>query len=180
MISKTKTTFPVSLADARKHLRLDDDFTDDDEEINLLIEVATQLAEDYLNKDIALTTNTLKLYDFLSDTIEVNESNLIEVVSVKDEYGNSYTWDKFYVWDSHFEIELDSTPSGDPLTVVFTTGFESGKCPKPIIQAIKVKIWDLYDIGRSSHLSQGVTDTKLFERLLDSYQAKIVKYRREC
>ncbi len=180
MIQKTKTTYPVSLDEAKKHLRLDDDFTDDDSEITSLIETATRIAEDYIGKDIAETTNELKLFDFLSDFLEVNESNLIELTSVKDKAGASYTWKRIYKYDNHFEVDLTDTINTDELTVTFKTGYASGTCPAPIKQAIKMKIWDLYDIDRSSKLSSGVRDAQTFEYLLNPYQVKSFVYRREC
>lgn len=180
MISKTKSVYPVLKEEAKKHLRLDDDFTDDDEYVNLLIGTATQVAEDYIEKDIAKTSNTLKLKDFYGSTIELNEGNFLSVTSIGDAEGNSYANYVVYVYDSYVVIKLESNISTTELTVEFETGYEKGTCPMPIRKAILVKVGDLYDIDRSSYVSTSIRNTGVFEALLNKYKAIRFKYYREC
>lgn len=65
-ITKTKVSFPVSLDEAKRHLRVDETFEIDDDFIQGLIFAATLRAEQYIGKDIALTNNVLILDDFCS------------------------------------------------------------------------------------------------------------------
>ena len=82
MITKVKTSYPVTLQDAREHLRLDDDFIRDDRYITGLIPVATRAAEDRIRKDISRTTNVLKLYNFAGSVIKLNQGNLISITAI--------------------------------------------------------------------------------------------------
>lgn len=180
MLSKTKSTYPVTKEEAKKHLRLDDDFTDDDEYVNLLVETATQVAEDYIEKDIAKTSNILKLKDFYGGTIELNEGNLLTIDSIEDADGNTYSNYIVYVYDSYVIVELEGYVSTTELTVEYTTGYEKGTCPMPIRKAILIKVGDLYDIDRSSYVSSGIRNTGVFEALLNKYRAIRFKHYREC
>lgn len=67
-VVKTKTTYPVSLLEAKIHLRVDIDFEEDDGYIEGLIKASTHACENYIGKDIALTTNVAS---FLSSLVTI-------------------------------------------------------------------------------------------------------------
>ncbi len=87
MIQKTKSVYHVTLEEAKSHLRLDEDFTQDDKYIRNLIQAATNIAENEIQKDIAKTTNVLTRIDFAGDVIRVNEGNLITITSLSRGFG---------------------------------------------------------------------------------------------
>ena len=62
---KVKTAYPISLSEVKRHLRIDNDFTNDDAYIeDAIIKTSTKYCENIINKDIAKTSNTLTVYDF--------------------------------------------------------------------------------------------------------------------
>ena len=80
---KVKTYNSVYLDEAKRHLRIEADWEQDDEYITNLISAATQLCENYIGKDIALTTNTLKLWDYAGQYLTIDEGNFISVDSIE-------------------------------------------------------------------------------------------------
>lgn len=175
MINKVKTLYHVSLAEAKKQIRLDDDFTQDDGQILALIKAATEIAENFIKKDIAKTTNVLTRYDFSGGWIRILEGNLISITSIEiKETPTPLSNFTTYVYRDYFKIELDSPVDTEELTVTFETGFDANKLPAPIKTAILIKIADLYDMQRSSFVFVSNKDTGIFETLLLPYQANHV------
>lgn len=171
-ITKSKAYYPVSLNEAKRHLRVDMDFTDDDDYIEDLIVSATTLAENYINKDIAKTTNTLEIYNFYGDSITIYEGNFISVIDVVDEYDASIgTIDYTAGHNNSFTINWSSPIEADPLKITFYTGYNDNETPQLIKQAILIKIGDLYDNARSDYNWNGMQDNKVFETILNSYIA---------
>jgi len=167
-ITKSKALYPISLAEAKRHLRVDVDFRDDDDYIENLITAATTLAENYINKDIAKTTNTLRIYDFSSDYLEVYEGNYISIIDVVDSNDASIgTLDYILNHDNSFIVEWTDTITTDPITLTYYTGYD--ECPVLIKQAILTKIGDLYDSARSNFAWNGMQDNKVFETILNFY-----------
>lgn len=173
-ISKTKSLYHVSLNEAKRHLRIETDYTEDDDYINALIKAASNYCENYIGKDITYTTNEYNIFDFTGDIIRIDEGNLIEVQSVISDASVSLdigVTKKFY---NYFEIELTDTVSYTsdytPLTVNFTTGYNENECPAEIVQAIYIKITDLYDEERSDYVWSGKPKTNVVETLLNSHK----------
>lgn len=171
-ITKTKLIYPVTLCEAKRHLRLENDFRDDDDYITDLIKAATTLAENYINKDIAKTSNVLRINDFYSDSIKIYEGNFLSLTSVVDEndasIGTLYQTNKHF---DYFSIEWAGYIESNPLTITFNTGYEEDECPELIKSAIMIKISDLYDNNRSSWIYSGMMDSKTFETILNYYAA---------
>lgn len=176
MISKTRNTYHTELEDAKKHLRLDSDFTDDNEYVNGLIETATMLAENYIEKCVASTTCVMTLNEFSGGVIKVPEGNFQSVTTVEGDSVEA-TVDFIRIYDDHFEIVLTENISVDELVVTYEAGYAAGACPKPIQQAIMIKIADLYDVTRSS-FTLGMQNNQTFEMILDHYRSLgLVHYR---
>jgi hypothetical protein len=172
-LTKSKSVYPVSLLEAKRHIRLDADFIDDDDYIESLIEVATAMAENYINKDIAKTTNTLEIYDFDTDSVTIYEGNFISVIDVVDANDASIgTVDATYSYFNSFKIDWTNNLSSDPLKITFYTGYNENEAPKIIKQAILIKIADLYDSARSDYNWNGMQDNKVFESILNYYIAQ--------
>jgi len=148
MNTKTKTNYLVTLNEAKAHLRVDTSV--EDNYITAAIKAAVEWCEQYINKDIATTTNVLVLDDFSGVCIHVNEGNLISLTSVKDENETSYPFTKLKRYDSRFKFEIAQVFEKD-LTVTFVTGYSTATLPASIKQAILIKTADIYDKIRDSY-----------------------------
>lgn len=171
-LTKEKTNYPLTLEYVKRHLRVDNEFVDDDDYILDLVRSATAMAEQYINKDIAKTLNTLRIGDFNSDYLRIYEGNFLELVSVTDEdenpVGSLKQTTKHF---DHFTIEWNSPFEADPTIVKFYTGYDVYETPEIIKQAILVQIGNFYDNARTSLVYSGLTDTKVFEKILNYHVA---------
>ncbi len=178
MIAKTKTYDIITLEQAKDHLRLDIDFTEKDNNITELIKAAIGYAENYIDKDIAATVNTLVIDDFTGNTIEIGAGHASGITSLQDTDSNNLAYKVKYN-DSDFIITLNEVISAEQqITLVFASGFNANNLPPPIKQAILIKIADLYDHeGSSYQLGQaGVYKNNAFENLLNFYVAQRIKH----
>jgi len=178
MITKTRTAYHITLDDAKQHLRIDAGETFDDEQINQMIQQAVEIAENYIEKSIAVTTCEMTIYDFIGDVIRVPEGNYLSVTSVKDGDDVEYDVEQVRIYDDHFEIELDTPINVDSLVVTFETGYSVGSCPGPIKRAVLVKVADLYDTERGSY-TLSLQNNKTFEMILNYYKPYRFTYFRE-
>ena len=150
MITKVKSDYLITLAEAKAHLRVDT--SAEDTYITNLIKAAVEYCENYIQKDIAVTANTLVIYDFSGQLVEVDEANLASITTVKDGSGASLTYEtEIERTDCSFIIELINSQSETDLEVKFVTGYTSGTLPASIRQAILIKLADLYDVERNSY-----------------------------
>jgi len=172
--TKVKTDYLITLAEAKSHLRVDT--SAEDNYISDLIKSAVNFAENYIDKDIATTTNTAVLKDFGGTLIEIDEGNLISITSIKDEAGTVLAYDSnLDIYDSSFIVELTNNLSIQDVTAVFVTGYSVSTLPPAIRQAIYIKLSDLYDVERSSAMFNTIQTNHVFESLLNYYVAKRVK-----
>lgn len=173
--TKTKLLYPLSLCEVKRHLRIDNDFVDDDDYLTGLIQTATMIAENYIEKDIAKTEVVLRIDEFDSDWIRINEGNFLSVVSVLDSNNASIgTIHQTSKHDDFFQIEWTTSICSDPLTITYYSGFNEDETPAIIKQAILIKIADLYDSQRADLNWSGLTDNKVFEQILNFY--KIIRF----
>jgi hypothetical protein len=169
---KTREIYPVSLCEIKRHLRIDNDFTDDDDYLIQIRNSAVQLAENYLNKAICKTSNELRIDEFNSDTIKIYEGNFLSMISVLN--ASSVAITTTYTTNSHynfFTIEWTSSVCSDPIYLNFYTGYEEDACPELIKQAILIKIGDFYDSQRADVAWSGLTNQRVFESILDGFTA---------
>ncbi len=171
---KTKLSYPVSLSEAKRHLRIEEDWHDDDDYISSLIIAGTQKAENYIGKDIAETNNTQIIYNFVSDTITIMEGNFLEFTQGVTDASTLISTDYVDIGYNFVNVVLPSCINSDPLTITYKTGYEETDCPALVKQAILVKIADLYDIDRQSYTEGNIKQNKAFESLLDSYRQIIL------
>jgi len=175
IISKVKSTYPVTLQEVKTHLRVDaNNFDDDDYIENAVIPAATRFCENFITKDIALTTNTYTVYDFYSDCLRVDEGNLQSITDVSIN-GTLYTDYELKTYNDHFELEWDNYLGGDDytLTTHFVTGYNENECPEEIRQAIFIACGDFYDVNRSSYTLGNIKREDVIQRLL-MYHKSIV------
>lgn len=176
---KTKVTYHILLADAKTHLNIEDDFTDDDSYITQLIKDSTQEAENYVDSDIAKTTNVFEYYDFYGSQVTLDGVPTISVESITylDSAGDSQT---VTLADCTIKKGVQVTEivfpdadyiDTDKLTVNYTSGYEdSTTVPASIHRAILMKIGDFYDVQRGSMVSGAFKDSGAFERALNSFK----------
>jgi uncharacterized phiE125 gp8 family phage protein len=175
-------TKPVTLSEAKLHLKMDDISADDDL-INALIASATEHAQNYTNR-VFINTEIVQVYDAFPTSGEVLRlavSPLVSVGSVVylDANGDSQTWDDAnYVVDIYTEPSLivekngstypDTIDQRNAVTVTYTSGFgtTAADVPQPIKQAILLLIGHFYN-HREDTVSEKRTAA---ERLLNFYR----------
>jgi len=158
---KTKSLYPVSLAEAKRKLRVDETFKDDDAYLQTLLEAATLKAEQFIGADIAYTLNLQKIYDFVGQDLTLNEGNFLSLVSIITDSSVSITADKTEIGYGKFYMELSDSVDSDPLYVSFYTGFSENECPNDIKAGILLILGDLYD---------GTDTSDTWERLLNPHK----------
>lgn len=168
---KVKTDYFITLAEAKIHLRVSDDFTAEDSYITQLIKAAVGFAESYIDKSIASTTNTVTLQGWSGTIITINEGNYRSVTTVTGETSGLISSDDYEIKydDSSFTITLDDSISDEDLILVFETGYILGTFPQEIRQAVYVKLTDLYDTERGSYHLGVMKREGVFESLLDYF-----------
>lgn len=171
-ITKTKTLYPVSLDEVKQHLRIDLSNTEDDDYISKsIIKSATRKAENFIGKDIALTTVEYKVYDFCGDSLFIPEGNLISLNYVISDASVAQSVSDVRAFDDRFYFELSTSLESDPIVVQFTTGYtDTDDVPEEIKQAIMIECGNLFDVERSSYVSGSMRKTDAFERLLMSHK----------
>ena len=171
--TKAVDTYPVSLDEAKRHLRIDDGWDKDDDYIRNLIYAATQKCEEYIGKDIAYTTNVLQYWNFVGQDFWIEEGNFNSLTSVKDwQNSTAISTDHTEIYYNRVYVRLSGSADQNPLHINYVTGYSAGECPPIIKQAILVKIGDLYDVERQSYSPD--KENYAYQRLLDSY--KIILY----
>lgn len=159
------TVEPVTLAEARLHLKSDDSATTDDTLITALITAARELAENETRRALITQTWKLTLDEFPAEgLIYVPRPNLISVTSITyiDDDGVSQTLasDQYTVvtdtlpGEIHVAYDVDwPTTRAVPaaVTVNFTCGYgaTAAAVPGPIKAAMLLDIGDMY-VNRES------------------------------
>ena len=172
-IKKEKERTVVTLVQAKNQLNIIEDFHDDDNHILFLIDSAANLAENYIGADINLTYNTLEYINFAGASLVIKEVPFKNIESIKYYVDDvEYTVDDYDVWtrEIQFIVDLKKAIMADKLVINFYTGYDYDEAPPAIVNAILVKINDLYDIERTSYTSGlNYRDNKTFEILLSGY-----------
>jgi len=173
-------TEPVTLAEAKSHLRVD--ISDDDTLIGTLIETARIHAENITRRKFIEQTWDFFFDKFPGDEIIVPFGSLTSVTSVKyiDSDGVTNTWDsESYIVDTDSEpgrvlpeygesFPSDSLYNSNPVIVRAVLGY--GDVPAPIKAAILLILADLYEIREPGVVGTIYTPTKTVENLLASYR----------
>lgn len=165
---------PVTLDEARKHLRVDG--TDEDEMILSWITAARQYCEAYTKRSFGVQSYRWKIECFPSDRyLVVPKSPLLAVSSITylDVDGVSQT-----LSTSDYFLNIDSTPGmiyldhdaewpstynqPDAVTVLFT----AGSAPSMVKTAIKMLVADFYQNRETKIVGVSATENKTIDRLL--------------
>lgn len=185
VLTTAPATEPVTLAEAKLHLRIEDAITADDTLVSALIVAARQWVEQYLHRSLVTQTWRLKLDAFPdTDTIVLGRPSLLEVSSVTyvDADGDSQTMstDDYSVDADHFPGRIllgfgKSWPSTrvqpNAVTVTFTSGYgNAAAVPDAIKAALKLVIGDLYANREGSIVGVSHTDNPAVMALLGPYR----------
>ena len=154
------TLTPVSLAEAKTHLRIDSSFTADDDYITTLINVATSAAENYTNLAIMEQSWYLDIdafpdyFNLLKGTLRVLTINSI-TYSDADNASQTLAAANYFadgsIKPSRIYFAPDATiPSTydkpNAVSVDFTLGFSAAsQVPAPIKQAVLLMVGTYYE-----------------------------------
>lgn len=154
----TAETPLLTLEQGKKHLRVEADFTDEDTLIESYIEAAQVACQDFINRSIAERTFVMELDSFTSPiTFERNYENdvitKIEYYAPGDEELTVLGPSEYQLRKSNvaecFDIKFVSLPEtekrDDAVIITLAQGFDTASCPKPILQAIKLRLSAFYD-----------------------------------
>jgi uncharacterized phiE125 gp8 family phage protein len=148
---------PVSVAEAKEHLRVDD--TSNDTLIGVLIAAARESVEGMTGRALVTQTWRLTLDAFPCDTlIRLPRPNLLTVTSVAyvDENGDPQTWDSAnYVVDTAslpgalrlaYDVDWPTTRTQpNAVTITYTAGYGlAAAVPSAIKAAVLLMVGDLF------------------------------------
>ena len=151
----------VTLAKAKKQLRLETSFTEEDDLITDYIEAATIAAEDYLNKKLFKGVLTFECSSFENPFVftQSDESDAVASVKYYAKEGGGETLAEiantnYKLRKSSFigckEIKFtDTLPAtevrDDAVVIKINQGFAEADLPKPIYQAILLMVTSMYE-----------------------------------
>ncbi len=162
-VLETQDEYPVGLTEAKTHLRVD--LSDDDTYIQMLIEMATHVVEQYTR--LFIVENTVEVYyDQFPDYFNLQYGNLQLITSIKyyDSSNNLTTLDSSnYEMDKHAQPALVYRSQGstwpstydkpNAVTLKFSGGYEfqdyDDKFPRPLKHAILLLIGHFYENRQS-------------------------------
>jgi len=188
VIETAATSFPITLAEANLHLKVD--INTDDTLITGLIEAATQISEEYTNRFFISTTIEQTCSNFL-ETQEVYKSNVIGVTSIKyyDSTNTLVTWNvNNYVVSEEFQpckIMLadgidypEITTRVDAIKVLYSVGYggNGASVPQAIKSSILLTIGNWYANRESVITGRTATEIPMSAKwLLDTYKITVVR-----
>lgn len=145
----------VSLSLAKQQLRIEDEFTQDDDLIQSIIDAAVVASQDYMGCQI-VDSDVVVNMDALSKVMLLPvPARSITSLKYFPESGAEITMNvadyKLLQFGKENSIRLipETVPTTaqryDAVTITFKSGYAADTVPKPIIQAILLQISDMYD-----------------------------------
>ena len=160
VIKRVIDSFPITTAEGRKQLNIEDDFTDDDAIIDRLITASAKYCGEIVGNNIFKTTVTHKISNFSGGTIRIKEVPFREFVSITytDASGVSKVLvadTDYYFFEDEFYVDLviDSAygESKAKIVLVYLSGYADDAIPEDIYSAILIQMATLYDHERSGY-----------------------------
>jgi uncharacterized phiE125 gp8 family phage protein len=163
-IKKSRVTIgpsvePITLAQAKVQCKLDPDYDDEDEALQIYIQAARELVEEITGRSLITQTRVLRFDTFpLCYEISLDYGRLIEVETL-EYYNDSETLTTLsssaYWTDTHSEIPRirvkESWPSTydrpNAVVITYTAGYgdEPSNIPGPLIEAVKRIVASMYE-----------------------------------
>lgn len=129
LIDEAEVTEPVTLTEAKAFMRIDDDYTSEDSEIEATITTARQRLEQYLNVGLA---NRDVMVVWNGSILELPLSPNLDVISVQDNEDTPLDIDKYTVQGYHNKsIRVNSVCGGDWDFFYQTNGIVNVGIPMP-------------------------------------------------
>ncbi|WP_343735261.1 hypothetical protein [Acidovorax sp.] len=180
------TTEPLTLAEAKAHLREEQGETHNDLLISSLISVARQAAEDRLQRTLLTTTwlRTLDRFPFCGGHVELYRPRVISVDSVEylsrdgtltllspSAYELDPTAEPGLLLPAHGTIWPATRVRPGAVQIRYTAGYgaTANKIPGPIVQWIKLALTDLYE-NRGRSAERPALPQEFADGLLDTYK----------
>lgn len=147
----------LTLAKAKKQLRIEASFDEENDLIESYIDAAQAACEDFVNRSIAERNLVLECSIFETITFERNyENDTIDKIEYYEPGATELTLladDQYKLRKSNivecFDIKFLSIPEtdirDDAVIVTIKQGFALASCPKPIIQAINLRLSDFFE-----------------------------------
>lgn len=149
----SKTTPVVSLSQAKKWMKVDDDITEDDDLIAELIKAASREIENNGSR-LVLGVTSYELYmDSFPSVINIDKHPLITLGFVQYIAPGDLTYTTLaatkYTFDaSGGRIEMLEIPSIEPqinaVKVTFSAGYTDKTCPEDLMVALRLKMTKMY------------------------------------
>lgn len=148
----------VTLAQAKKQLNIEADFTDQDDLILSCIDAAQGASENFINRSIAEQNFVMHLDEF-PEVIGYERNYLNDVIEKVEYYAPRETElttldpSLYKLRNSNivecYDIKFGATPATDKredaVVITIKQGFSAATCPKPILQAIKLRLTAFYE-----------------------------------
>ena len=183
VLKTAPTSTVISLSEAKAFLRIDSDYDDDNTYITSLINVATQVVEEFTRR--RLMTQTYKIfYDEFPPYIDLQVGDVASVSGIKyfDESNTQVT-----LHSSNYDVDTKVRPGriyesedGDfpntyerpnAVEVEFIVGGTSSDVPAPIVQAIYIIVGRYYENRQDVVLGTQVQELPLMvDHLLTPYR----------
>lgn len=176
---------PVSLARARRHLRIADGFTADDADIQDWIAAAREECEGLLRRSVARQTLRLSLDAFPGQTgaIKLPRPPLVEIQTVRytDTAGDDQVLQSqaYYLDDGQaqpwllpaFGSTWPATLDGlaNAVRIEYVAGWTPAECPRAIVSWILTRIGSLYE-QREADAERAPAPVPFVPRLLDRWR----------
>lgn len=159
----------INLNDIKQHLNIDVEFHDDNQLLSNYIKSATNDVENYIGYDVAYTYNEDYHYDFSASEIRIEETTANKTgitVTYDSTVLTGLTTQKYL---NYLIVKLPDTITSTELKVNYYTGYQEN-IPDGILQAIKLRTGDYYDIHRSSYTNSSYKESKIWEYGLNGYK----------
>lgn len=161
LLEKSKNKI-ISLKYAKQYLRVDNDY--DDEIINDMIDVACELAENYLSRKIHQSKLRLTVYDSLPSSIKLLYAPVLKIEKIKIIRGDEVTYlhpDQYFLQDNE-KISFKRYIFSRKTEIEYYNGFAEGKVPATIKQGILEHLARLYD-SRGSDQTLPLSSKSLYQ-----------------
>lgn len=145
----------IELVLAKQHLRVDEDFTDEDDLIDVAIISSRTEAENYINKKLLKGSMVIKMSAFTAfaeELVSINDAvTKVEYYDSDNQLqelsGENYKSTRTYLYHNvSFTGELPEVADReDAVIVTVSFGFDFEACPKPIVSAMLLMVGDGYD-----------------------------------
>lgn len=136
----------VSLSIVKKNLRIEEDFAEEDDLIQLYLEAAYDQVENFIEQPLRLITTIYTLADSSNFKIERKGGNdkLVKVELQQDEVFKELENDEYLYFYTTDYIQINLPKKGN-YKIHITSGYDEESIPNAIRQAILLIITESYD-----------------------------------